>query len=133
MYGRRRSRFARTVRPSWYSNPRRRKPVLPAVPLFIWRGSSWNGASSDIDAPSVSMPTLGEDTGDILRPLLLLVPVEQQFGFDHRDQFWNPLPGFAIGEEEWLSVAHQSRIAFHHLEAGVHVRRQVRLVDDQDV
>ena len=43
------------------------------------------------------------------------------------------LAGPAVGEHERLAVAHQRRVALHDLEAGADVRREVGLVDDQDV
>ena len=44
-----------------------------------------------------------------------------------------PFAGEAVGEDERPLAAHRPRVALHHLQVGADVRREVGLVDDQEV
>ena len=44
-----------------------------------------------------------------------------------------PSPVLQLVNRNGLLAAHQQRILLHHLEAGADVRREVGLVDDEDV
>src|SRR5262245_57367887 len=67
------------------------------------------------------------------RPLSRHLQVEQQVLHNKIDERGDSLAGLAICEQERLAAAHKVRIAFHDVEARTDVRREISLVDDQDV
>jgi hypothetical protein len=58
---------------------------------------------------------------------------QHAFAQDEINHAIQTLTGFQVREHERALAAHFARIAFHHLQRGTHVRRQIYLVDDQQV
>ena len=58
---------------------------------------------------------------------------EQALAFDEVDDIGQPLPGLLVREHEGARAAHPARVAVHDLERGAHQRREVDLVDHQQV
>ena len=58
---------------------------------------------------------------------------EQAARLDERDDVGQALPGLQVGEHERPLAAHPARVAVHHLERRADHRREVDLVDDQQV
>jgi hypothetical protein len=54
-------------------------------------------------------------------------------GFDEADDVPEALAGLEVGEHERPLAAHAARIAVHHLQRGADHRREVDLVDDEQV
>src|SRR5262245_17430010 len=70
-------------------------------------------------------PTCGSET---LTSLL-----EQQFAPDPGDDPVQPFTRLQVREHERLPAAHEARVALHDAEVGADVRRQIDLVDHQQV
>src|ERR1700682_2277007 len=59
--------------------------------------------------------------------------LEHAFGFDEADDVAQALAGLEIGEHERPLAAHAACIAVHHLEGRADHRREIDLVDDQQI
>src|SRR5712671_5126240 len=59
--------------------------------------------------------------------------LEHAFGFDEADDVSQALAGLEVGEHEGALPAHAARVAVHHLERRADHRREIDLVDDQQV
>src|SRR3974377_282531 len=72
----------------------------------------------------------------LLRPSKSTTPLgmnEHSLGFDELDDRRQPLPGLQVAEDEGPRAAHPARVAVHDLERGADHRREVDLVDHQQV
>src|SRR4029077_13891921 len=59
--------------------------------------------------------------------------LNQTLALDKADDRVEALPGLDVGEYERALAAHFPRVALHHLERSADHRREVDLVDDQEV
>ena len=58
---------------------------------------------------------------------------EPASGDDEVDDALDPLPCFKVGEDEGALAAHPLGVAVHDFEAGADQRREIDLVDDEEV
>src|SRR5262245_21783322 len=105
--------YARIVRPRRHSNTSSSRAARPmAAAIRMSRGSEITLRASAVISFGGFIETLASDP---------------------RDDVLQSVARLQVGEDERPRPAHHPCVARHHAEIGAHVRREIDLVDDQQV